>query len=134
MLSWLGLKIFFKKAWVWFKHNWYVPAIIIYTLILWFFFRKKDAAYNVLETRNNSYKIQIDAINKSHQEEIEKRNKIIEKYNVIITKIEEKYSEDKKDLDKEKKKEVQEMVEKYHDDPEALARLIAEKYGFDYVE
>ena len=116
------------------KHNWKVPFIIIYTLVLWLLFRKKDAAYQVLEERNNSYKSQIDVINKSHKEELEKRNQIIEKYNDLISEIEDKYSEDRRELDNTKRKEVKELVEKYHDDPDALAKLMAEKYGLDYVE
>ena len=62
MIMLLTLKAALKKAWVWMKHNWKVPFIIIYTLALWFLFRKKDAAYRVLEERNNSYKNQIDII------------------------------------------------------------------------
>ena len=134
MITFLALKTVLKKAWVWIKHNWLVPAVLIYTLVLWVMFRRKDTAFTVLEERNKSYKNQIDVINKSHEEELEKRNKIIEKYNGLIIKIEEKYSADRQELDNKKRKEVKDMVEKYHDDPDALAKLIAEKYGLNYVE
>jgi len=134
VITFLALKKILKKSWVWLKHNWYVPAVIIYTLVLWLLFRRKDAAFKVLETRNKSYKDQIDVINKSHEEELEKRNKVIEKYNDLITKIEEKYSADRQELDNKKRKEVKDLVEKYHDDPDALAKLIAEKYGLNHVE
>ena len=134
MITFLTLKTVLKKAWVWIKHNWHVPAVLIYTLVLWTMFRRKDTASTILEERNKSYKNQIDVINKSHEEELEKRNKIIEKYNGLIIKIEEKYSADRQELDSKKRKEVKDMVEKYHDDPDALAKLIAEKYGLTYVE
>ena len=84
MLTWLVFKKTFKKTWVWLKHHWHVPAVIIYTLFLWIILRRRDAAYKVLETRSDSYKAQIEAINSSHKEEIEKRNKIIEKYLSLI--------------------------------------------------
>ena len=134
MITFLALKTVLKKAWVWIKHNWHVPAVLVYTLVLWIMFRRKDTASTILEERNKSYKNQIDVINKSHEEELEKRNKIIENYNDLITKIEEKYSADRQELDNKKRKEVKDMVEKYHDDPDALAKLIAEKYGLNYVE
>ena len=134
MITFLALKTVLKKAWVWIKHNWHVPAVLVYTLVLWIMFRRKDTASTILEERNKSYKNQIDVINKSHEEELEKRNKIIEKYNGLIIKIEEKYSADRQELDNKKRKEVKDMVEKYHDDPDALAKLIAEKYGLTYVE
>jgi uncharacterized protein HemX len=134
MLTWLAFKKTIKKIWTWIKHYWYVPAVIVYTFILWVVMRRKDAAYKVLETRNSSYKAQIEAINNSHEEEIKKRNEIIEKYNDIIKKLEEKFEEDEKELDEEKKEEVKEMVEKYNDKPDELARMLADQYGFEYTE
>ena len=130
----LAIKSFFKKAWVWLKHNWKVPLIILYTLALWLLFRRKDAAFLVLEERNKSYKAQIDVINQSHKEELEKRNKVIEKYNDLVSQLEDQYAADNKELDEAKKKEIKDIVEKHHDDPNALARMPAEKYGLVYEE
>ena len=134
MVTLLKTKTFFKKAWVWLKHNWKVPLIILYTLALWFLFRKKDAAYQVLEERNNSYKKQIDAINEIHDEEIVRRNKILEKYNDILKELEERYKRDNLELDKKKKKEIKKLVEEYNEKPDELAKLLAERYGLEYVE
>ena len=133
--------MFFKTAWVtlkkigiWLKHNWYVPAVVLYTIVLWIFFRRKDSAHEVLEARNESYRKQIEAINEAHREEIEKRDKILQKYNSLATKLEEKYADEMEELDSQKKKELKEMFEKYYDDTAALAQLLAEKYGLEYVE
>ena len=94
MLTMLAIKKILKKLWVWLKHNWYIPAVIIYTLLLWILFRQKEAAYKVLEVRNNSYKEQIDAINNAYDIEIKERNKIIEKYNDLIDKLEKLFFSD----------------------------------------
>ncbi len=134
MVSLLKIKTFSKKAWVWLKHNWKVPAILLYTIVLWLFFRRKDAAYQVLEERNKSYKKQIDAINEIHNEEIDKRNKILEKYNGILKDLEKQYEKDNLELDKNKKKEIKKLVEEYNEKPDELAKLLAEKYGLEYVE
>jgi uncharacterized membrane protein YhiD involved in acid resistance len=123
-----------KKIGVWIKHNWYVPAIVLYTIVLWVFFRRKDSAQEILEARNESYRKQIEAINDAHREEIEKRDKILEKYNDLTSQLEEKYAEDSAELDSAKKKELKSMVEEYYDKPEELARLLADKYGLDYIE
>ena len=133
-MSWLTVKTAFKKAWVWLKHNWKVPLILLYTLVLWLLFRKKDAAYQVLEERNNSYKKKIEAINEIHKEEINKRNKILENYNSILKDLEEQYEKDNRELDSRKKKEIKNLVEEYNEKPEELAKLLAEKYGLEYVE
>jgi flagellar biosynthesis/type III secretory pathway M-ring protein FliF/YscJ len=133
--------MFIKSAWVtlkkigvWLRHKWYVPGVILYTIVLWIFFRRKDGAQEVLEARNESYRKQIEAINEAHKEEIEKRNKILEKYNELASELEDKHAEDSEVLDNQKKKELKEMVEKYYDQPDELARLLAEKYDLEYVE
>ena len=132
MIELLAIKSFFKKVWTWLKHNWKVPLVILYTIVLWLLFRRKDKAREVLEVRAESYKAEIEAINKAHKDEIEKRNKIIEEYNSTLDKITEKYAEDKKELDSQKKKEVKELVEKYYNDPDELAKKVADRFGFEY--
>jgi adenylate kinase family enzyme len=134
IMSWLTIKTFLKKCWVWLKHNWKAPLIVVYTIVLWVFFRRKDDAMKVLETRTESYKKQIDAINDIHERETKKKDKILENYGKILTDLEKKYKEDNLELDKEEKKEIKNLVEKYDEKPAELAKLLAEKYGLEYVE
>ena len=134
MIQWLTIKAFLKKSWIWLKHNWYVPAVIAYTLVLWIFFRRKDKALEVLEIRSESYKKQINAINEIHKEEIEKKDKILQKYGNILKELEEQYEKDSLELSEEKKEEIKDLVEEYNEKPDELAKLLAEKYGLEYVE
>jgi len=134
VITFLTLKKALKKAWVWIRHNWYVPAVLIYTLVLYFLFNKKGQALSVLYERNESYKKQIKAINEIHEEEIDKRDQILEKYSDILEELEEKYKEDSRELDNKKKKEIKKLVEKFNEKPDELAKLLAEKYGLEYVE
>ena len=121
-----------KKVWVWLKHNWYVPAVMVYTLVLWVLFRKKDKAREVLEVRAESYEKQIEAINKSHDEEIKKRDEILTTYKDIVEQLEKEFENDKKELDTKKKQEIKNIVKEYHNKPDELAALMAEKFGFLY--
>ena len=130
----LAVKTFLKKAWAWLKHNWYVPAVLVYTVVLYSLFNKKGAALEVLEVRSESYKKQIEAINKIHEEEIKKKDKILENYGKILSDLEEKYKKDNLELDNKKKKEIKKLVENYNERPDELAKLLAEKYGLEYVE
>jgi hypothetical protein len=88
MLTWLTIKTNSKKAWTWFKHYWYVPAVLVYTLVLWFLFKNKDKAFEILKIREESLKDQIDVIKDSHEEEIKRREKVLEEYNKILEDIE----------------------------------------------
>ena len=134
MLTWLTVKASLKKTWVWLKHNWYVPAVIVYTIILWLLFRNKSKALEVLEIRSESYKDQIRAIEDTYQEEVDNRDEILKRYNEILSNLEKEYEEKNMLLDRKKKEEVRKIVTEYNDSPDDLAKILAERYGLEYVE
>lgn len=134
MLTLSTAKVTLKKAWVWLKHNWYVPAVIIYTLALWLLFRNKSQALEVLQIRSESYEDQIRVIENAHKKEIEKRDQILQKYDDILNQLEKDYKDKNMDLNKKKKEEVKKIVKEYNDRPDDLAKILAEKYGLNYVE
>ena len=134
IFSWIAIKVFFKKARVWIKKYWFLPAMAIYTLVLWIFFRDKAGkAVEVYLSTRESYEDQIAVINKAHKEEIKKRDAVLLEYTKIVKAIEEEYEEDKKTLESQKKKEIKKLVEEYVDKPDELAKMISEKFGFSYV-
>ena len=133
-MTWLAIKTFLKKAWAWIKKYWYVPALAIYTFVMWIFFRKGGAASEVLKIQDESHKAQIKAINDAHDEELKKKDAALKQYNDVISSMEREYKKDKKTLDNKKKKEVKKIVEEHGKDPAELAKIMAERFGFLYVE
>ena len=134
MLTLLTLKSTLKKTWTWLRHNWYVPAVIIYTLVLWFLFRDKTKALEVLEIRSKSYEDQIKTVEEAHKKEIEARDKILKNYDNVLTQLEKDYEEKNMKLDTKKKKEIKKIVKEFNDRPDDLAKILAERYGLNYVE
>ena len=134
MLTLLTIKTSLKKTWVWLKHNWYVPAVIIYTLALWILFRNKTAALEILQIRSESYEDQIRAIESTHKKEIAKRDQILQNYNKVLQDLEKDYEEKNMVLSRKKKEEVKRIVKEYNDRPDDLAKILAEQYGLTYVE
>ena len=134
MLTLLTLKSTLKKTWTWLRHNWYVPAVIIYTLVLWFLFKNKAGALKVLEIRSKSYESQIKTIEEAHKKEIEARDQILKNYDNILTQLEKDYEEKNMKLNTKKKKEIKKIVKEFNDRPDDLAKILAERYGIDYVE
>ena len=134
MLTLLATKSALKKTWTWLRHNWYVPAVIIYTLVLWFLFRDKTKALEVLEIRSKSYEDQIKTVEEAHKKEIEARDKILKNYDNVLTQLEKDYEEKNMKLDTKKKKEIKKIVKEFNDRPDDLAKILAERYGIDYVE
>ena len=134
MLTLLTLKSTLKKTWTWLRHNWYVPAVVIYTLVLWFLFKNKAGALKVLEIRSKSYESQIKTIEEAHKKEIEARDQILKNYDNVLTQLEKEYEEKNMKLDTKKKKEIKKIVKEFNDRPDDLAKILAERYGIDYVE
>jgi len=134
IISWIAVKTFLKKSWVWIKKYWYLPALAIYAFATWVFFRgKSQKAVDVYLSTRKSYEEQLEVINKAHKEEIEKRDRILEEYTKILEAIENEYALNKKSLDDKKKREVKELIKKHLDDPKELAKLISKEYGFEYA-
>jgi len=132
-MSWSATKVFLKKSWVWIKTHWYVPLVLIYTVILWFMFRRNDAATRkVLEASRESYESQIKSINETHAKEIAGRDRALQNYEAIVSALEEEYALKREELDEAKKEKIKEYVEKYEEDPEELARIIEERFGIRY--
>ena len=75
-MTWLAVKHFLQRAWVWTKNHWYIPLIAVLALAA-FFSRRSDVARDLLRTRNKSYEEQIEALNESHASEIAQRDEII---------------------------------------------------------
>ena len=134
MLTLLTLKSTLKKTWTWLRHNWNVPAVVIYTLVLWFLFKNKAGALKVLEIRSKSYESQIKTIEEAHKKEIEARDQILKNYDNVLTQLEKDYEEKNMKLDTKKKKEIKKIVKEFNDRPDDLAKILAERYGIDYVE
>ena len=134
MLALLATKSALKKTWAWLKHNWYVPAVIVYTLVLWLLFRNKTKALEVLEIRSKSYQNQIKTIENTHKKEIQTRDQILKNYNNILYQLEKDYKEKNMKLDKKKKQEIKKIVKEFNDRPDDLAKTLAEKFGLEYVE
>lgn len=122
--------IFWKKAWAWLKNYWYIPAVLIYTLVLWFVFRKKnDKIIEMFEISKENYKKEIDIINSAHSSEMAQKEEIIKDYQDALKKLQEEHSIKIENLSKEEEKEVQELIQKHKENPDVLAEEMKSLFG-----
>ena len=134
-MSWLAFKLFVQKSWLWLKTYWYFPVAIVYALVIWLVFRKDtSAALGALDIKSDSFKKQIDVLNKVHEEEIKEKENLNKVFNETIEKVEVELKKKNEALDKGKKKRVKEIVKNHSNSPEELARLVKESFGFEIVE
>lgn len=134
-LTWEASKLFAKKAWIWCKHHWKIIALVVWTIAIWVVSRKNgQVALKVLDAARTSYHDEIDAVNKTHEDEIKKRDEAIERYNNVLNSIHENYEESKDKLTFERRARIKELVDSYGTDKSALNEALKEEFGFEYVE
>ena len=122
--------IFWKKAWAWLNNYWYIPAVLVYTLVLWFVFRKKnDKIIQMFEISKENYKKEIDIINSAHSSEMAQKEEIIKDYQDALKKLQEEHSIKIENLSKEEEKEVQELIQKHKENPDVLAEEMKSLFG-----
>ena len=123
-----------KKIWTWIKHHWYVPVIVL--LIIIFSLSRSSLRrkmYELLEKQRESYKQQVKLLEDSKAAEAAAKEKAREKHENTVKNIEKEYNVELENLDKEKKKEISDVIEKYENSPDDLAREVARVLSAEYL-
>ena len=134
-MKWLAFKKVAKKAWIWTKTHWYLPILFlafIVAFLIWAIARNgafMATLFDVWESSRASYDEQLAVLEGVHKKETSERDKILEEYNRNLKKIEKDYGDQGELLASEKKKALDELIEKGYGDPDELAKKIAELYG-----
>ena len=124
-----------KKILVWLKHHWYIPLAVVLGLVclaLCPMAAKSKYFQMLLNTRYN-YRKEIDIINKNNELEKQKTMDAIDKHQESLAKIEEDFNVKMDELPKKEKERVEAIVKEYDNDPDKLAKEIADILGADNV-
>ena len=127
--------VFWKKAWVWFKNYWYFPVIAILALALFLSGKgKNNKLFDLMEGQREKYKQEIETINKANAEKDKKKAEAIKANKEKIKEIEEQFDIKVDQLERHKEIELEETIKKYENNPDELARKIAEILEANLVE
>jgi aspartyl/asparaginyl-tRNA synthetase len=103
-------------------------------LVIWLLTRNSDKLSEVLENTKESHRKELEVIEKSHQEEIKKREEATLKYKETLSVVEKKYNDANRELTSKKRKEVEKVIKENANDPEEITKRLAEITGFDLHE
>ena len=135
MIQWLAFKTFMKKVWIWLKNYWYYPVMVLVAIIAWCSGRRDtEGILKMFEASKESYQKEIEVLKKTQEEEIKKREELVEKHNETLKKIEEDYKIKLDELSSAEKREIKKIVEEHKDDPEGLAERVGDVFGITHVE
>ena len=134
-MSWLAVKLWLAKAWSFTKQHWQLPFLAMWSVAVWMLTRRNSqAVIDVLNAKKESYDKQISILKQKHNEEILKRDQLIEKYHETIDIIKKEYKKKNIELDKKEKEKVKEIVAKAKGDPVVIRKGIEKAFGFTYVD
>ena len=132
-MTWLAVKEFASKSWLWLKTYWQVPFLVAWTLATYFLARRNtDALVDVLEIKKQSHKKEIDTLNKNHRDEVLKLRGIQSEYLRTIEELERKFEEQQKKLSEKQVEHVKEVVIRSKGNPEEIKRKIEDEFGIKF--
>ena len=122
--------LFWKKAWTWIKHHWYIPVILILVLACILTGKGiKNKYFDIMMQSRENYKKEIEIIKKNNAEEKKKTLDAIQRHQENVAKIEEDFDVKMEELPKKEKKEVEEIVKRCDNEPDKMAEEIANILG-----
>tara|TARA_R100000152_G_C6781599_1_gene216458 strand:+ start:5552 stop:5929 length:378 start_codon:yes stop_codon:yes gene_type:complete len=119
-----------KKIWTWIKHYWYIPAVLVYTIVLWLVFRKSNAnALKVLDIAKESYRKELETVKLAHEKELAKREEIVMIYQETLKNLEKEHNIKVSELSKKKRREIENLVKNHNENPDAIAEEMKKLFG-----
>lgn len=120
-----------KLIWASIKKNWKIALLAVWSVVVWFISRRSsEGAIKAMKANKESYEEQIKGLKDAHKKEIEKREELNLKYRLTLGTIKEKYDLEEKQLSRQKKKRVKEIVKKAKDNPDEINEKIEDLFGF----
>ena len=126
--------IILQIVWAYIKKYWELIALIVFFVIGYFLFRRKDIAFSErLQEINDSHLKEINRINKIREDEARLKAENNARLQRELIAIKQQYDLKKEQLEKEVQLEVEQVSEKYKNNPKRLAMEISKISGFEVV-
>jgi predicted O-linked N-acetylglucosamine transferase (SPINDLY family) len=134
----LKLKLIAKKSWLWVKKFWW--AIILglgFIVVALIGALTRNGAFisallDLMEAKREAHVQEMETLAHIHDTEVSEKNARLEEHLKRRAELEEEFKKRGEVLDKEKKAELKRIVDESYNDPEKLAREIAEAFGLKH--
>ena len=131
----MKIKLLAKQAWLWAKKFWW--AIVIVLLFIGAALASALMRNTVLITRvldlldakRDQHDQEMETLSHIHNTEVTEKNLRLEQHLKITKDLKDQYEKEGKLLDKRKESELKKLVDEGYNDPEKLARDIADAFG-----
>ena len=133
----LKLKLAAKKAWLWAKKFWWAIVLGLGFLCAGLIaMLTKNAGVlatvlDLMEAKRDAHDQEMETLAHIHNTEIGEKNDRMQEHLTRRKEIEEEFKKRGETLDKEKEAELKRIVDEGYNDPEKLARELAEAFGLE---
>ncbi len=133
----IKLKTIAKKTWLWAKKFWWAIVFglgFIIVLLLWALTRNgayMAALVELLETKRDAHDQEMETLAHIHNTEITEKNLRLQEHLKRKKEIKDELEKKGESLDKEKEAELKRIVDEGYNDPEKLAKELAEAFGIE---
>jgi hypothetical protein len=123
-----------ETVWAYIKKYWSLVALIGGAIITFFLFRDREVSFaDEFKKINDFHNEELRKIQAARAEEQRQHAENQRKLEETLALVQQQYDNAKKDLDAKKKAQVEDLVKKYKDDPDALTKKLSEATGFKIV-
>ena len=133
----LKLRLGAKKAWLWAKKFWWVLVLglgfIVVALVGALTRNGKylNGILDLIESKQKAHDQEMETLADIHNTEVREKNLRLEEHLKRKAALEEEFIKSGRKLDKKKEAELKRLVDESYNDPEKLAREIAEAFGLE---
>ena len=131
----LRFKTVSKKLWLWAKKFWWVIVIgLLFIVAALIGALTRNGALltgviDMLESKRDQHDQEMETLSHIHNTEVAEKNLRLQEHLKRRAELEEEFKSKGESLDKEKEAELKRLVDEGYNDPERLAKEIAEAFG-----
>ena len=133
----MKIKLLAKQAWLWAKKFWW--AIVVVLLLIGAGLASAlmrngvllARVMDLLDEKRNQHDQEMETLSHIHNTEVAEKNLRLEQHLKVTKELKEQYEKEGKLLDKRKEAELKKLVDEGYNDPEKLAKQIADAFGLE---
>ena len=133
----MKIKLLAKQAWLWAKKFWW--AIVVILLLIGAGLASAlmrngvllARVMDLLDEKRNQHDQEMETLSHIHNTEVSEKNLRLEQHLKVTKELKEQYEKEGKLLDKRKEAELKKLVDEGYNDPEKLAKQIADAFGLE---
>ena len=134
-MSWLAVKLFFKRAWSFLKEYWQLPFIAAWTIVTVILSRRNtEALKEVISAKQKSHKKEVESLKRIHKDEVLKLKNLQKEYLKTVEELQIKFDKQNQNLSEKHVEDIKKIVIKSKGNPEEIKRKIENEFGIKFKD